>query len=65
MMAEPAPEPSEEDRLVRWGWGLGLVLPVIGLLIAAVLGARGDERWSWMVGWALLGCVIYWLVFFR
>jgi hypothetical protein len=50
---------SEEDRLVRWGWALGLVLPVVGLMIAAVLGARGDHRWTWMTAWALVGVAIY------
>ncbi len=58
-MAEPKPQLSEEDRLVRWGWGLGLVLPVVGLMIAAVLGTRGDRRWIWMTGWALVGVAIY------
>lgn len=62
-MAATKPELSEEDRLVRWGWGLGLVLPVVGLMVAAVLGSRGDSRWTWMVGWALLGVVAYILVF--
>lgn len=52
-------ERSEEDRLVRWGWGLGLVLPIVGLMVAAVLGSRGDPRWTWMTAWALVGVAIY------
>jgi hypothetical protein len=58
-VAQATTQRSEEDRLVRWGWALGLVLPVIGLMIAALLGARGDDRWVWMTGWALAGVAIY------
>lgn len=61
-MAKPAPELNEEDRLVRWGWALGLVLPIIGIGVAAVLGSRGDKRWTWMAAWALLGVLIYALI---
>jgi len=58
-VAAAQPQRSEEDRLVRWGWALGLVLPVVGLMVAAVLGARGDHRWTWMTAWALAGVAIY------
>ena len=62
-MAAKQAERSEEDRLVRWGWALGLVLPVVGLMVAAVLGARGDHRWTWMTAWALVGVAIYAAIF--
>jgi hypothetical protein len=56
-------EKSEEDRVVAWGWALGLVLPVVGLMAAIFLLGRGDRRWLWMLGWAALGVVAYVIVF--
>jgi hypothetical protein len=56
-------ERSEEDRVAGWGWALGLVLPVVGLMAAAFLLTRGDRRWPLMLGWALLGVVAYVVVF--
>lgn len=61
-MAEPSAELTEEDRLVRWGWALGLVLPVIGIGVAVVLASRHDKRWTWIAAWALLGTLIYALI---
>jgi len=52
-------ERSQDDQLVRWGWALGLVLPIVGLMVAAVLGSHGDSRWTWMTAWALVGVAIY------
>ncbi len=63
MAAEPSAEKSEEDRIVNWGWALGLVLPVVGLMAAAVLLVRHDRRWALMLGWALLGVLAYLAVF--
>jgi hypothetical protein len=54
---------SEEDRLVNWGWGLGLLLPVIGLMVVAMLIARHDPRWPLILGWTMLGVLLYILVF--
>ena len=62
-MAETQAEKSEEDRVAGWGWALGLVLPVVGLMAAAFLLSRGDRRWALMLGWALLGVVAYVIVF--
>lgn len=54
---------SEEDRLVNWGWGLGLLLPFIGLMVVAALVARHDPRWPLILAWTVLGVVIYVVVF--
>ncbi|MCB0876686.1 MAG: hypothetical protein R2718_06285 [Solirubrobacterales bacterium] len=62
-MAEVEAGKTEEDRVVGWGWALGLVLPVVGLMAALFLLSRGDRRWLWMLGWAALGVVAYVIVF--
>ena len=56
-------EKSEEDRLVNWGWGLGLLLPVVGVMVAALLFTRHDPRWPWIIAWSLLGAVLYAVLF--
>lgn len=56
-------EKSEEDRVANWGWALGLVLPIVGLMAAVFLLSRGDRRWPLMFGWTLLGVVAYVVVF--
>ncbi|MEZ5063035.1 MAG: hypothetical protein R2700_16285 [Solirubrobacterales bacterium] len=58
-----AVEKSEEDRVVSWGWALGLVLPVVGLMAALFLLSRSDHSWLWMLGWAALGVIAYVIVF--
>lgn len=53
------PQKSEEDRIVGWGWALGLLLPLVGLMIVAMLISREDPRWKLILGWSLLGVVFY------
>ncbi|MFN8113618.1 MAG: hypothetical protein U0R51_10515 [Solirubrobacterales bacterium] len=62
-MPEAPVEKTEEDKVAGWGWALGLVLPVVGLMAAAFLLSRDDRRWPLMLGWALLGVVAYVVVF--
>lgn len=56
-------ERSEEDRVASWGWALGLVLPIVGLMATVFLLSRGDRRWPLMAGWTLLGVAAYVVVF--
>ncbi len=62
-MARDRPQKSEEDRIVNWGWALGLLLPIVGLMAAAVLFSRGDGRWGLILGWSLIGVVAYIFIF--
>ena len=62
-MTEAPVEKTEEDRVASWGWALGLVLPVVGLMATVFLLSRGDRRWPLMLGWTLLGVVAYVIVF--
>ncbi len=63
MAAEPRAARSEEDRVASWGWALGLVLPIVGLMATVFLLSRRDRRWPLMLGWTLLGVVVYVVVF--
>lgn len=53
------PEKSEEDRMANWGWGLGLIIPIFGLVIGAILIARGDRRGPMILAWSLITPIVF------